>query len=76
MRAAGESRLRDGGDLVAAAEGERSVESRTESLRQKDRAPEGVLESSVQRRWIGADGVTLSGLGQGGKGNAHPRQGV
>jgi hypothetical protein len=66
MRAAGESRLR-GGDLVAAAEGERSVESRTESLRQKDREPEGVLESSVQRPWIGADGVTLSGLGQGGK---------
>jgi hypothetical protein len=67
VRAAGESRPRDGGDLVTAAEGERSVEPRTESLRQKDRVPEGVLESSVQRRWIGADGVTLSGLGQGGK---------
>jgi hypothetical protein len=26
--------------------------------------------------WIGADGVTLSGLGQGGKSDAHPRQGV
>jgi hypothetical protein len=33
----------------------------------KDREPEGVLESSGQRPWIGADGVTLSGLGQGGK---------
>jgi glycine dehydrogenase subunit 1 len=35
-----------------------------ESLRQKDRGPEGVLESPVR---AGADGVTLSGLGQGGK---------
>jgi glycine dehydrogenase subunit 1 len=43
----------------------------SESLRQKDRGPEGVLESPI--RWIGADGVTLSGLGQGGKSDAHPR---
>ena len=34
---------------------------RAESLRQKDRAPEGVLESPAR---AGADGVTLSGLGQ------------
>jgi hypothetical protein len=37
---------------------------RAESLRQKDRKPESVLESPVVE--TGADGVTLSGLGQGG----------
>ena len=58
---------------MTAAEGEKSAEKRAESLRQKDRGPEGVLESPAQ---TGADGVTLSGLGQGGKSNAHPRQGV
>jgi hypothetical protein len=51
--------------------------SQAESLRQKDRGPEGVLESSTgQQCRLGADGVTLSGLGQGGKSSAHPRQGV
>ena len=59
---------------MTAAEGEKSAEERAESLRQKDRGPEGVLESPI--RTIGADGVTLSGLGQGGKEDAHPRQGV
>ena len=42
---------------------------RAESLRQKDRGPEGVLESSTgfaSEAGIGADGVILSGLGQGG----------
>ena len=32
---------------MAAAEGEKSAETRAESLRQKDRGPEGVLESSI-----------------------------
>jgi hypothetical protein len=32
---------------MAAAEGEKSVKPRAESLRQKDRGPEGVLESSI-----------------------------
>ena len=59
------------GTSVTAAEGER-VGEQPESLRQKDREPEGVLESPAR---TGADGVTLSGLGQGGKSNAHPRQG-
>jgi len=49
------------------------LREQSESLRQKDREPEGVLESPAR---TGADGVTLSGLGQGGKSNAHPRQGV
>lgn len=41
-----------------------------ESLRQKDRGPEGVLESPAgfaREARIGADGVILSGLGQGGE---------
>ncbi len=32
---------------MTAAEGERLVGDRAESLRQKDRAPEGVLESPI-----------------------------
>ena len=32
---------------MAAAEGEKSAETRAESLRQKDRGPEGVLESPI-----------------------------
>jgi hypothetical protein len=32
---------------ATAAEGEKSAEARAESLRQKDRGPEGVLESSI-----------------------------
>ena len=41
----GESRL-----MRAAAEGERPVGCRAESLRQKDRAPEDVLESPVRAK--------------------------
>jgi hypothetical protein len=51
----------------------KGLREQPESLRQRDRELEGVLESPA---WTGADGVTLSGLGQGGKSNAHPRQGV
>jgi hypothetical protein len=42
---------------------------RSESLRHRDRGPEGVLESSIgfaSGAGIDADGVILSGLGQGG----------
>jgi hypothetical protein len=49
--------------------GLRGEAGRSESLRQKDRGPEGVLESSigfVSEARIDADGVILSGLGQGG----------
>jgi hypothetical protein len=54
----------------------KGLRKQSESLRQKDRGPEGVLESSIWLRWIGADGVTLSGLGQGGKRQRSPDKGV
>ena len=54
----------------------KGLREQPESLRQKDRGPEGVLERPTQPRWIGADGVTLSGLGQGGKERRSPDKGV
>ncbi len=51
----------------------KGLRERPESLRQKDRGPEGVLESPAGYGQAGADGVILSGLGQGGKENAHPK---
>jgi hypothetical protein len=43
----GRESLVEWGSPVAAAEGEKSAETRAESLRQKDRGPEGVLESPI-----------------------------
>ena len=57
----------------------KGLRRQSESLRQKDRGPEGVLESPIplaSEAGIGADGVTLSGLGQGGKNGRSPDKGV
>jgi glycine dehydrogenase subunit 1 len=66
MRVAGESRPGEGGAPGAAAEGERVAGTTRISQAEGPRAGGRPGEFDLLL-WIGADGVTLSGLGQGGK---------
>src|SRR5215213_5556899 len=74
MRAAGESRPGDGRNLATAAEGERVAGAVRISQAEGPRA--GGRPGEFGRLGpIGADGVTLSGWGQGGKSRRSPETG-